>query len=66
MIATCEYMLVVTHGLVILGNVDAIKGPSWDDCGATWVIIGAILGHDGAIFGHIWRSWGATWVNLRV
>ena len=59
-------MLVVTHGLVILSNVDAISEPSLDDCRATWVIFGAILGNVGVILGHIWRSWGATLVNLRV
>ena len=64
MIATCEYMLVVTHGLVILGNVDAISAPSWDDCGATWVIFGAILGHVGTILGLSWEDLEATWVKL--
>ena len=43
-------------GLVISGTVDAIWGLSWDDCGATWAIFGAILGYDGTILGNIWRS----------
>ena len=53
-------------GWIILGNVEAMWGLSWEDFGATWVNIGAILGNVGARFGNIWRSWGLLGPILRV
>ena len=43
---------------LILGNVGAILGLSWEDFGATWVSRGVILCHVDPSWGYLEEVWG--------